>query len=316
MLRLYCFAILYYLPSGGVIKAQDFRHTFYQYNAVGVNPAWAGVQEQVTLLYHSRKQNLAVDYHRTLMLTATYPIIHHEKHYGTLGISLFQDRQSFWGKVRAFELLAACKIVLHKEHNIGMSVGLQGGSREIYDELKGTDYYPAWSGGVVFYQKKNLYQNRWFAGISQFNWLGNERYLENYHFFGKIRTVLVAGFELMQWSNWSVIPNLRSILQKDVNFTNYGISFRRSFSDNSGTLFRYGSWGISGWYAPNQALIGAIDIDTPTLTMGFSLSFARQEHFLSYGNAREFIICLKKNIGKKPKEDKPIITDDEPTISK
>ncbi|WP_448528371.1 type IX secretion system membrane protein PorP/SprF [Raineya sp.] len=293
---------------------QDFRYNLYQYNAVGINPAWAGMQEQASLSYHSRRQNLAVSHHRTLMLSALYPVLHNERHFGTIGISLFQDRQGFLGEVNAFELLAACNIPLLKAEKISLAVGLQGGSRQIYDELKGSDYFPAWSGGLMFYQRKSSYQNRWFAGISQSNWLGNERYLENYQFYGKLRTILIAGFEIAQIGNWAIIPNVRSILQQDVNFTNWGVSLRKTFSDNSGNWFRYGSWGVSGWYAPRQGFVGAIDIDTPALTMGLSLGFSKKEHFLSYGNSREFIVTLKRTIGRKLKEDKPFISDSEPTI--
>jgi hypothetical protein len=75
-----------------------------------------------------------------------------------------------------------------------------------------------------------------------------------------------------------------------------------------------GSWGVSGWYAPRQGFVGAIDIDTPALTMGLSLGFSKKEHFLSYGNSREFIVTLKRTIGRKLKEDKPFISDSEPTI--
>ncbi|MCS6795055.1 MAG: type IX secretion system membrane protein PorP/SprF [Raineya sp.] len=295
-------------------SGQDFRYNFYQYNAVGVNPAWAGMQEQASLSYHSRRQNLSVSNHTTLMLTAMYPILHNEKHFGTLGLSLFQDRQGFLGEVNAFELLAACNVPLHEKHKIYLALGLQGGSREIYDALKGTDYFPAWSGGIIFYQRKNSYQNRWFAGVSQSNWLGNERYLENYQFFGKLRTILIAGFEVAQIHGFAIIPNVRSILQKDVNFTNYGVSLRKTFSDNSGAWFRYGSWGISGWYAPIQGFVGAVDIDTPAFTLGFSLGFSSQEHFLSYGNSREFIVSLKKIIGKKRLDEKPLINETEPNI--
>ncbi len=310
--RIFIFFLLFAFTQKS--RGQDFRYNLYQYNPIGMNPAWAGMQEQASLSYHSRKQNLAVSSHRTLMLSAFYPVIRNERHFGTMGISLFQDRQGFLGEVNAFELLAACNISLLKAEEISMAIGLQGGSRQIYDELKGTDYFPAWSGGIIFYQRKNSYQNRWFAGISQSNWLRNERYLENYQFYGKLRTILTAGFEIAQIGNLAIIPNIRSILQRDVNFTNWGISVRKSFSDNSGTWFRYGSWGVSGWYVPRQGFVGAIDIDTPALTMGLSLGFSNREHFLSYGNSQEFVLSLKRTVGKKPKEDKPFISDNEPTL--
>jgi hypothetical protein len=312
-----CSVIIFFLIVACLEKgnSQDFRYNFYQYNAVGVNPAWAGMQEQASLSYHSRRQNLAVGYHRTLMLSAMYPVVQGERHFGTLGLSLFQDKQGFLGEVNAFELLAACNISLHKAQKISVAFGLQGGSRQIYDELKGTDYFPAWSGGVMFYQRKNSYQNRWFAGISQSNWLGNERYLENYQFFGSLRTIVVAGFEVAQIGSLAIIPNVRSILQRNVNFTNWGVSLRKTFSDNSGAWFRYGSWGISGWYAPQQGFVGAIDIDTPAVTLGLSLGFSKKEHFLSYGNSREFILSLKRAMGKRQVEDKPKINEMEPTIN-
>jgi len=297
--------------------AQDFRYNFFQYNAFGVNPALAGMQKEASLSFHSRKQAVESGLsHKTLMLTALYPIMHDGDHYGTIGISLHQDRQNYYGKVQAFEFLAAFNTPLAKEKKISLALGIQGGSRERQDEFLGTNYVLGWSGGAMVYQsyKENSYRNRWFLGVSSSNWLNNERYLENYHFSGKPRTIVIAGFEVWKNQKFALIPNIRSILHNGVDLTNYGVSLRRFFSDNSGTLFRYGSWGISGWYAHNQAYTVALDMNSPTFTMGFSYSLASQNHLFSYKNANEFIVTLKKPIGRKKVDDKPIINDNEQTI--
>lgn len=299
----------------GQICSQDFRHTFHQFNAFAVNPAMAAMQRQFCLSYHSRRQMLDAGLsHRTLMLNTLYPFLKEEEHYGTLGLSLYQDRQSYFGKVSAFDLLAATSLSLHKDKKIRVAFGLQGGSRTIQDELKGTDYYPAWGAGVMCYQdlKESPYQKRWFLGASSSNFLGNERFLENYHFAEQPRWIFSGGF--LAWTNgkYSLMPNFRTILHAQINLTNYGLSLRRNFSENTGTLFRYGSWGLSTWYAPEQALSVAIDIDTPSITMGFAYSFVSEKHLFRYRNANEFVVTLKKSLHKKRTlDDKPIINDDE-----
>ena len=297
-------------------KAQDFRHNFHQFNAFVVNPAMAAMQRQASLGYHSRKQRLDAGLsHRTLMLQSHYPVIRATgEHSGTIGISLYQDRQNYFGEVNAFDIVAATNIELHKSKKIKMALGLQGGSRTIQDELKGTDYFPAWGAGSMFYQdtKQNDYQKRWFLGIAASNFLGNERYLENYHFVGKLRWILSGG--ILAWTNgkYSLVPNFRSILHNQTNLSNYGLSLRRNFSENNGTLLRYGSWGLSVWYARQQALSVALDIDTPAITMGFAYSFAYDKHLFKYRNANEFVITLKKSLHKKKNlDDRPIINEEE-----
>ena len=299
------------------MKAQDFRYNLYQYNAFGVNPALAGMQKEASVSFHSRKQAVASGLsHKTLMLSALYPIMNNGEHYGTIGISVYRDRQNYFGKVQAFDLLAAFNIPVYKPKNISLALGIQGGSREREDYLLGTNYVLGWSGGTMVYQnyQDNPYRQHWFIGISGSNWLNNEHYLENYHFSNKLRTTLTAGFEVWTNKKYALIPNIRSIIHNGVDFTNYGVSLRRFFSDNSGTLFRYGSWGVSGWYAHNQAYTLALDMNSPTFTMGFSYSLASQNHLFNYKNANEFIITLKKPIGKKKIDDRPIINDDEQSI--
>ena len=296
--------------------SQDFRHNFHQFNAFAVNPAMAGMQKQFALSYHSRKQRVDAGLsHRTLMLNALYPFLRaDEEHSGTIGLSLYQDRQNYFGTVSAFDILAATSLNLHQDKKIRLALGLQGGSRTIQDELRGTDYFPAWGAGLMLYQDlaENPYQKRWFLGASGSNFLGNDRFLENYQFDGELRWIFSGG--ILAWTNgkYSLIPNFRSILHSELNLTNYGLSLRRNFSDNSGTLLRYGSWGISAWYAHKQALSAAIDIDTPALTMGFAYSFSSEMHLFKYRNANEFVITIKKSLHKKRNlDDKPIINDEE-----
>lgn len=296
--------------------SQDFRHNFHQFNSFAVNPAMAGMQKQFSLGYHSRKQRVDAGLsHRTLMLNALYPFLKADgEHYGTMGLSLYQDRQNYFGEVNAFDILAATSLNLHQGKKIRLALGLQGGSRSIQDELKGTDYFPAWGAGLMCYQdaKENPYQKRWFFGASGSNFLGNDRFLENYQFTGELRWILSGG--LLAWTNgkYSLVPNFRSILQNQINLTNYGLSLRRNFSENSGTLLRYGSWGISAWYAHKQAISAAIDIDTPALTMGFAYSFSSEMHLFKYRNANEFVITIKKSLNRKRNlDDKPIINDEE-----
>ncbi|KOY86478.1 hypothetical protein AD998_10270 [bacterium 336/3] len=298
-------------------KAQDFRYNLYNYNAFGVNPALAGMQKEASVSFHSRKQAVASGLsHKTIMLSALYPIMNNGEHYGTIGINVYRDRQNYFGKVQAFDLLAAFNVPVYKAKQISLALGIQGGSREKEDNLLGTNYVLGWSGGTMVYQnyQDNSYRQRWFIGVSGSNWLKNERYLENYLFSEKPRTTLIAGFEAWKNKKYALIPNVRSIIQNGVDFTNYGISLRRFFSDNSGTLFRYGSWGVSGWYAHNQAYTLALDMNSPTFTMGFSYSFASQNHLFKYKNANEFIVTLKKPIGKIKIDDKPIINDSEQSI--
>jgi type IX secretion system PorP/SprF family membrane protein len=298
-------------------KAQDFRYNFFQYNAFGVNPALAGMQREASLSFHSRKQKVASGLsHKTLMLSALYPITKQDEHYGTIGISLFQDRQSYFGKAQAFELLAAFHLPLYKPKNISIAFGMQGGSRMIEDQFLGWDYFLAWSAGTMVYQSdaKNAYRKKWFLGASSSNWLQHERYLENYEFTQTPRAIFTGGIEV--WSNqkYALIPNVRSIIQNELNFTNYGLSVRRFFLENTGTLFRNGSWGLSGWYAPKQGVSFAVDLDSPTVTLGFSYTIASKQHLFSYKNANEFIVTFKKPIGRKKTDDKPIINDTEPSI--
>jgi len=297
-------------------KAQDFRFNFHQFNAFGVNPAMAVMQKKLSLGYHSRNQRVDAGLsHRTQMLNFLYPFLRNENEpYGTIGLSLYRDRQNYFGEVYAFDILAATSIQIHEPKNIYLAFGLQGGSRSIQDELKGTDYFPAWGAGVMFYQdlQPNSYQKRWFAGVAGSNFLGNERYLENYHFFGQLRWIFSGG--VLAWTNgkYSLVPNFRTILHNKINFTNYGLSLRKNFSENTGTLLRYGSWGITAWYAHEQALSFAIDIDTPSITMGFNYSFASQNHLFKYQNANEFVITLKKSLFKKKSlDDRPIINEGE-----
>jgi hypothetical protein len=309
------FLIFSFLVLGKQSFSQDFRFNFHQFNAFAVNPAMAAMQKQLSVGYHSRKQRVDAGLsHRTLMLNALYPLLRADEHYGTIGLSLYQDRQNYFGNVYAFDILAATSLDLHKSKKIKMALGLQGGSRSIEDELKGTDYFPAWGAGLMWFQdaNENPFQKRWFLGVSGSNFLGNDRFLENYHFAGELRWIASGG--ILAWTNgkYSLIPNFRSILHNQVNLTNYGLSLRRNFSENSGTLLRYGSWGISTWYAHRQAISAAIDIDTPALTMGFAYSFASDQHFLKYRNANEFVITLKKSLHKKRNlDDRPFIKDDE-----
>lgn len=295
--------------------SQDFRYTFHQFNAFGVNPAMAAMQKEFSVSYHSRKQRVEAGLsHQTLMLSALYPFVMADKYYGTMGLSLYQDRQNYFGKIQAFDMVAATNLDVHKDKKIKLAFGLQGGSRTIQDELKGTDYFPAWGAGLMLYQDlpENPYQKRWFLGASGSNFLGNDRFLENYHFVGKIRWIVSGG--LLLWTNgkYSLMPNFRSILHSQLNLTNYGLSLRRNFSENSGTLFRYGSWGVSAWYAHEQAVSVAIDIDTPALTMGFAYSFSSEIHLFKYRNANEFVITIKKSLHKKRNiDDKPVINESE-----
>ncbi|MFN3316735.1 MAG: type IX secretion system membrane protein PorP/SprF, partial [Raineya sp.] len=173
--------------------AQDFRYNFHQFNAFAVNPAMAGMQKQLSLGYHSRKQRVEAGLsHRTLMLNVLYPFLKADgEHYGTMGLSLYQDRQNYFGEVNAFDILAATSLNLHQDKKIRLALGLQGGSRSIQDELKGTDYFPAWGAGLMCYQdaKENPYQKRWFVGVAGSNFLGNDRFLENYQFASELRWI-------------------------------------------------------------------------------------------------------------------------------
>ncbi|GAB4125962.1 MAG: hypothetical protein OHK0045_01010 [Raineya sp.] len=307
--------VLSFFAGLGCGVSQDFRYTFHQFNAFAVNPAMAAMQKQFSVSYHSRKQRVEAGLsHRTLMLSALYPFLEAEKHYGTIGLSLHQDRQSYFGKTHAFDIVAATNFDLHKEKNIKLALGLQGGSRTIEDELQGTEYFPAWGAGLMLYQDlhANPYQKHWFLGASGSNFLGNDRFLENYYFAGETRWIISGG--LLLWTNgkYSLVPNFRSILHKQINFSNYGLSLRRNFSENSGTLFRYGSWGLSAWYAHQQAISIAIDIDTPALTMGFAYAFHSEKQLFSYKDANEFVITIKKSLHKKRNfDDKPVINETE-----
>ncbi|MDX1905132.1 MAG: type IX secretion system membrane protein PorP/SprF [Thermonemataceae bacterium] len=316
-LKLYFISILCLFLMLSESWAQDFRYNLFGYNSFGSNPAWAATKSEFNLTFHSRKQFVTAGLsHKTLMLSALYPLKHTENYTSMIGISFFDDRQNYFGRVQGFDLLGAFAVKISPKKPIFAALGIQAGSREIDDELRGADYFIAWSGGALLYQNEesNPYRKKWFLGLSSYNWLQNERYLENYQFNKKMRTIILAGFELWHNQKFAFIPNIRSILHADLHFTNYGASLRRYFSDNAGTLFRYGSWGISAWYAPKQAINLAIDLDSPTINLGLSYGFSQNQHLFSYKNANEFIISLKKPLYQKKKDEKPIINEEEPVL--
>ena len=115
------------------VAAQDVIFSQYYASSLYLNPAFAGLQPDISLSTNYRIQWNNISPYKTGQVSLIYPFLNKNKplheHWGGAGLSLFQDNAGIGGgfKTLSGNLNLAYNLQLSKEKHQILSFGLQGG---------------------------------------------------------------------------------------------------------------------------------------------------------------------------------------------
>ena len=328
----YVFFLLFLLKNT-LSLAQDERYSMYFKSPLMANPALLGTKSQATLSYHSRNERIDVPSeinYRIPNISLTIPFIKNKydekgdpngenNRFGGVGIA-FNNQSERGGaqKIIGLTVGLAYNFPLIKEKQVYFSLGAsasrnQRNTKDVAN-ISNRTYYNTFATGLWIYQEDDKHQNeeKMFFGASMFNLsLKDTTLMDSPTSMQGFRYHLMAGLRVYRGDKFSIMPNMRVIQENNSQNFNIGSYFRYHFSDNAGSLFQYGFFGVGAWYSTQRTIITSIEFNTPTLTTGFSYDWKLTDKSLY--SASEWTISLKKRIGKK-KVERKIINDIEPEV--
>ncbi len=121
--HIHLFLIILVLTASNVSAQQDAGYTYYMYNTLAVNPAYAGVRNSLSINVLHRSQWVGFDGAPTTeSLSAAVPIL--KKHAG-IGISIVSDRIGYISTNAVYSDFAyRLNIDKHKQFLLGLKVGV------------------------------------------------------------------------------------------------------------------------------------------------------------------------------------------------
>ena len=289
------------------VAAQDVIFSQYYASSLYLNPAFAGLQPDISLSTNYRIQWNNISPYKTGQVSLIYPFLNKNKplheHWGGAGLSLFQDNAGIGGgfKTLSGNLNLAYNLQLSKEKHQILSFGLQGGfiqqtlnpanfewgssyTQGINDVdsenanqnlLNATLLYPDLSAGIMWYRNNSNSDDEKkvssYVGISVYHInTPNQSFIAGNSSPLPRLFKFHGGIKYFVNSRFSVSPNFIIASQGQQYQVNPGFYLAYRLIEPGKGLFTSTDFIVGGWYRLKDSFILSAGIASQFISIGLS----------------------------------------------